>query len=202
MKEKFCKHCNSPLVIKETKKSPSQLEKKYYYTAYYSCPNCKRLYHSDEFKIVNKENESLFDNKELSIGGKAINIWTDGACVGNGQKNAKAAWAFVSGKHEESGRVVGKQTNNTAEGYAIYHALLWAAQNKHKEVRIHSDSQISLYNLKKLPEKVKENREIFIKIDDLINTHNLSVKYVKVLGHSGDVQNERVDKLANSSVDK
>ena len=118
-----CKNCGTPLITKQTKRTPEQLKKSYYYTAYYFCPSCKRLYHDDKFKIENidlfsKNQEPRTKNQELKYD---VHIWTDGACSGNGYDHAKAAWAFVSGKTEKAGRVIGKQTNNTAEAYAIYH---------------------------------------------------------------------------------
>ncbi|MBI2443120.1 MAG: reverse transcriptase-like protein [Candidatus Levybacteria bacterium] len=195
---KICKTCGSPLVVKQTKRTPEQLKKQYYYTAYYYCPRCHRLYHDDEFKVVNK-NADLFSSKpHKPVGAVDVEIWTDGACVYNGTDRASAAWAFVSGKVEKSGRVEGKQTNNTAEAYAVYHALLWALEEGYKKILIHSDSQITIGNLRKPYEMVKENQEIFRLIHDVIMANNLEVWYRKVLGHSGDHNNERVDRLANT----
>ncbi|HEX8932427.1 MAG TPA: RNase H family protein, partial [Patescibacteria group bacterium] len=59
------------------------------------------------------------------------------------------------------------------------------------------DSQISLFNLGKHHSLVKVNREIFQNIAEVIDKHNLQIKWVKVLGHSGEPNNDRVDKLAN-----
>ena len=127
-----------------------------------------------------------------------VEIWTDGACVSNGKPNARAAWAFVSGETEKSGLVKGpKQTNNVAEGLAIFYAIEWAAENNHKKIKIYTDSQISIYNVKKSAHLVKVNREIFQSIEDLIVQHGLQVSYEKVLGHSDDVNNSRADMLAN-----
>jgi ribonuclease HI len=128
-----------------------------------------------------------------------VEIWTDGACVSNGKPNARAAWAFVSGKNEKSGLVKGpKQTNNVAEGLAIFYALEWAAENNYKKIKIYTDSQISIYNVKKSAHLVKVNREIFQSIEDLIVQNGLQVSYEKVLGHSDDVNNSRADMLANN----
>lgn len=194
---KTCKTCGSPLQIRETRKTSEQLKKQYYYTAYYFCPTCQKLYHDEEFKVVNK-NSDLFSEKDHGLEGNPdIEIWTDGACVFNGTDRASAAWAFVSGRFENAGRVKGKQTNNTAEAYAIYHALLWAVEEGHKHILIHSDSQISIGNLKKPYEMVKENQEIFRLISEVIEANSLTVRYKKVLGHSGDPNNDRVDRLAN-----
>ncbi len=194
-----CKHCGHKLIIRKTRRTAEQLKKQYYYTAYYFCPDCHRMYHDDKFKVVN-ENHDLFSGTQPVTGSVDVEIWTDGACVRNGQHSAKAAWAFVSGKHEERGLVIGKQTNNTAEAFAIYHALAWAGKYGYKRIKLHSDSQITINNFKKPLEKIKENREIFAKIYGVIEEHGLQVQYQKVLGHSGDINNERADRLANSLV--
>jgi len=131
------------------------------------------------------------------MGDNPVSIWTDGACVNNGKPTARAAWGFVSGKTERAGKVEGKQTNNVAEGLAIYYALLWAAEKGYKKIQLHTDSQISLFNLKKPASKVIANREIFENIEKVIAENGLAVSYKKVLGHSGDPNNERADKLAN-----
>lgn len=129
---------------------------------------------------------------------KAIDIWTDGACIHNGTAKAKAAWAFVAGDVEKAGHVEGKQTNNRAEAFAIYYALLWAAQDGFKSVMIHTDSQITLHGLHKSPAKVKMNRDIFERIAFVIFNHQLVVSYKKVIGHGTEENNNRADRLANT----
>lgn len=197
MTETICRHCGLPLVVKQTKRTPQQLLKPYYYTAYYVCPRCGRMYHSDEFKVEN-QNYDLFSGQTENGEPVDVEIWTDGACVNNGKENASAAWAFVSGKYEEAGRVEGKQTNNRAEAEAILHALKWAAAQRHRRVKIFCDTQITIYSLQKPLEKIVANKDIFEKIFHVIKQHELFVCYEKVLGHSGIEQNERVDKLANT----
>ena len=191
-----CKTCGSPLLTKPTKRTAEQLKKQYYYTHYYFCPNCQKIYHSEKFKVMN-DNFYLFTKKEmLSPFVSEVDIWTDGACSNNGKENAKASWAFVSGEHEEAGLVEGKQTNNRGEAQAIYHALLWAAEKGYKRIRVHTDSQITLHGVAKRPEMVKENRDIFQKIYNVIEKNALEVQYQKVLGHSTDENNNRADQLA------
>jgi ribonuclease HI len=194
-----CRTCGSKLIQRETQKKPSQLQKVYYYTAYYFCPKCQKIYHNDKFKVINQTHtSSLFDEAGQKREKVDVEIWTDGACVFNGQERARAAWSFVSNDIGEAGLVLGaKQTNNVAEGLAIFYALDWAAKNNFKKIKIYSDSQITLHNLKKPAKNIKANKEIFQKIEDLIKQHNLAVYFEKVIGHSGDVNNERADRLAN-----
>ncbi len=192
-----CRHCGSQLLLTQTKRTPQQLLKPYYYSAYYRCSRCGRMYHSEEFKIKNQNYDLFSGQTELGVP-VDIEIWTDGACVNNGKPNASAAWAFVSGEYEQAGRVEGKQTNNRAEAEAILHALRWAAEHKHRRVKILCDTQITIYGLQKPLEKIVANKDIFEKIFNVINSNDLLVQYEKVLGHSGIAENERVDKLANT----
>jgi len=196
--KKTCRNCGKKLIVKQTKRTAEQLKKPYYYSAYYYCSNCNKLYHDEKFKVINAQSTPLFsDSQTKSLVGYDVSIWTDGACVGNGTPNARAAWAFVSGKTEQTGRVEGKQTNNRAEGLAIYYALKWAAEQKFTKILLHTDSQISIFNLQKPASKVLANREIFEDIEKVIAQNGLQVDYKKVLGHSGEPNNERADALAN-----
>ena len=205
MSTPVCKHCGSELLIKKTKSTSAQAKKVYYYSHYYVCPSCKRLYHDERFKVTNPQTQAIsFDSPNEKNGSKNIvndyiEIWTDGACIYNGTPQAKAAWAFVAGDVEQSGTVEGNQTNNRGEGLAIYHALFWAGEAGYKRIVLHTDSQVSLFSVQKFPEKVVANRDIFIGIASVVAKYGLQVQYKKVLGHSGIEQNERVDKLANTT---
>ncbi|MBI2034238.1 MAG: reverse transcriptase-like protein [Candidatus Levybacteria bacterium] len=131
-----------------------------------------------------------------------IDIWTDGACTYNGTAKAKAAWAFVVSVKdqvvEKAGMVEGKQTNNRAEAFAIYHALLWAGTNGFTSIKIHTDSQITMHGVNKPAFKVKMNRDIFERIAFVIFNHQLVVSYKKVIGHGTEENNNRADRLANT----
>lgn len=202
MGQNICKKCGKELEIRATKKSSSQLTKPYYYSHYYFCPHCQKLYHDSKFKVINPQTISMNlgnNEKKSLIDEFDVQIWTDGACVHNGSPKAKAAWAFVSNDTEKAGKVVGKQTNNRAEGLAIYHALKWAGEQGYKKIQLHTDSQISLYNLAKHYSFVKANKDIFQDIATIIDKYTLDVYYKKVLGHSGNINNERADKLANTT---
>lgn len=195
---KYCKHCGAELRVRQSKRTPQQLKKPYYFTHYYLCPTCGRLYHDNTFKVMNDNYDLFTDPTTLSQEPFDVDIWTDGACTNNGKTNAKAAWGFVSGDYEEAGLVDGKQTNNRGEALAIYHALKWAVKKGYRKIRLHSDSQITLHGVIKHPERVKENRDIFQKIHDVVTENNLIIDYQKVLGHSGDPNNDRADKVATS----
>lgn len=200
--DKRCRSCGHPLEIRQTRPSPPRFQKAYYYTAYYFCPDCQKIYHDDQFKVMNqvRHPELPFASEGSHTKKVDVEIWTDGACSNNGKPTAKASWAFVSGEYEAAGRVEGKQTNNMGEGTAILKALEWAASKGYRVIRLHTDSQISIHNLQKAPDKVKVNRELFEEIAQVIQENNLLVEYVKVPGHADDVNNNRADKLANGLV--
>jgi ribonuclease HI len=220
LEQPICRTCGGKLIKRETRKKASQLNQAYYYTAYYYCPTCQKIYHHDKFKVINKSRPTFSEdfsaplprsetepsenpNNKLAQEGFDAEIWTDGACVFNGRHNARAAWAFVSGQVEMAGLVPGaKQTNNVAEGLAILHALKWAVKNNYKKIKIYSDSQITINNLKKPSSYIKQNREIFQQAESLISENKLTVYYEKVLGHSGDINNTKADRLANQLANK
>jgi ribonuclease HI len=191
-----CKIDGTPLHLVNSQRTPQKLKKQYYYSAYYQCPTCKRIYFDDKFKIINTNYDLFTGGHNLDSVSYDIEIWTDGASSNNGRPHAKAAWAFVTKSYEEGGLVDGKQTNNRGEALAIYHALLWASGKGYKKILLHTDSQITLHGVAKHPDKVKENRDIFQKIYDVVTKNNLKITYHKVLGHSGDPNNERADKVA------
>jgi len=192
-----CKIDDNPLILTPAKNTKKKLTGSYYYSAYYMCPKCRRIYFDDKYKISNFNmslglNSQVQDDQEFFD----IKIWTDGSSSNNGRPNAKAAWAFVAGEYEDAGYVDGKQTNNRGEALAVYYALLWSAEKNYKTICIYTDSQITIFGVAKHPERVKENRDIFQKIYDVVQRNDLQVAYKKVLGHSGDLNNERADKLA------
>ncbi len=50
---KNCRKCDTELIVKQAKKKPKQLKKKYYYTAYNYCPKCKTIYYNNKYKVFN-----------------------------------------------------------------------------------------------------------------------------------------------------
>lgn len=58
----LCRHCDTPVFLKESKFHPSKLDKPYYYNAYLRCPNCLAMYMLERFKVINKKHY-VVDNK-------------------------------------------------------------------------------------------------------------------------------------------
>jgi len=146
-------------------------------------------------------------------------VYTDGACIHNGKKNAKAGIGIFFGpgdKRNVSERITGKQTNNAAELEAIIRVfqILDKEIKKGDEYVIMTDSEYAIkcmksygYKLalkhwksdKPIPnlEKVKVGFTLFQ------NYPNISLQHVRA--HTGkknahSIGNEWADKLATASI--
>jgi ribonuclease HI len=146
-------------------------------------------------------------------------VYTDGACINNGKKNAKAGIGIFFGlgdKRNVSERITGKQTNNAAELEAIIRVfqILDKEIKKGDEYVIMTDSEYAIkcmgsygYKLalkhwksdKPIPnfEKVKAGYTLFQ------NYPNVTLEHIRA--HTGkkdthSLGNEWADKLATSSI--
>ena len=139
-----------------------------------------------------------------------IEIFTDGACRGN---PGPGGWGALlrAGKHEKElwgGEL--HTTNNRMEMTAVIMSL--QALKKPSDVVLTTDSQyvrkgitewISGWkrrNWKTASKQPVKNVELWKQIDALAVQHTIEWRWVK--GHSGHVENERVDELANRGIDE
>ena len=141
---------------------------------------------------------------------KKVEIFTDGACRGNPGPGGYGSIIRIKGKTEELRGSAEKTTNNIMELTAAVVAL-----NQLKdpcEVVLTSDSQYLVkgmtewidgwirkgwINSSKQPVK---NKELWVELDRLNRQHRIS--WVWIRGHSGHVENERCDRLANQAIDE
>ncbi len=141
---------------------------------------------------------------------KKVEIFTDGACRGNPGPGGYGSIIRIKGKAEEFRGSAEKTTNNIMELTAAIVAL-----NQLKEpceVVLTSDSQYLVkgmtewidgwirkgwINSSKQPVK---NKELWVELDRLNRRHRVS--WVWIRGHSGHVENERCDRLANQAIDE
>ena len=149
----------------------------------------------------------------------SVRVFTDGACEGNGKKNAAASWAFYfpdhkSFSHAEKLNIADPQTNNRAELTAILQAVCCIIENFTTDVSatIYTDSSYSKDCLTKwLSGWVAKgwktaaggdvkNRDLIEEISRKLSTLN-SYTIVHVMAHTGktdelSVGNAIVDQMA------
>jgi ribonuclease HI len=131
--------------------------------------------------------------------GKALELWTDGACSGNPGPMGIGIVALDGGKRREHGEYLGVGTNNIAELTAIDRALDLAGDDAaQRHVRIFTDSAYSIGVLSK-GWKAKANQELIARMRRRLATLP-NVEFVKVSGHAGVPENERCDELARRAI--
>jgi ribonuclease HI len=124
----------------------------------------------------------------------SVKFYTDGSCV-----NTVGGWAFIALEEqdeiifetEDSGKCE-NTTHNRMELTAVIKAIEHAIKNRMKNIEIYSDSLLTINCAQKLWKR-NLNLDLWGVFDDLAK--NVVIKWVKVKGHSGDVYNNRVDRL-------
>lgn len=145
----------------------------------------------------------------------SINVYTDGSCIHNGKPNAKAGIGVYFGENDNrnvSRRVVGKQSNNTAELTAIITALIILRDEimRGDNIIIHTDSEYSIKCMTTYGSKLEKqgylvnapNIELIKKGRSLLKPN---VSFHHVFSHTGkkdihSIGNERADILASRAL--
>ncbi len=140
----------------------------------------------------------------------SVEIFTDGACLGNPGPGGWAALLRFKGTEKE---LVGGErdtTNNRMELKAVIEGL--RALSRPCEVHVYSDSQYVLKGIqewmpgwkrkgwKTADKKPVKNVDLWQELDALRAPHD--IKWTWVRGHDGHVENERVDVLARTEAEK
>jgi ribonuclease HI len=141
---------------------------------------------------------------------KKIEVFTDGACRGN---PGPGGWGAILryGQHEKELQGAEPQTtNNRMELMAAIAAL--ESVKETCDVSVTTDSQYVrqgvtnwMANWKKngwrtSDKKPVKNQDLWQRLDAASAQHNIEWHWVK--GHSGHIENERCDTLANIAIDK
>jgi len=146
-------------------------------------------------------------NKNQSI--KKVNIFTDGACKGNPGKGGWGALLIYNGVEKELSGGEMDTTNNRMELMAVIKAL--ESLKFPCSLNITSDSTYVLKgitewlknwkknNWKTAAKKEVKNADLWQRLDQLVQQHEIQWHWVK--GHSGHLENERVDQLANLGIE-
>lgn len=136
-----------------------------------------------------------------------VEIFTDGACLGNPGNGGWGAILRCKGVEKELSGGCTMTTNNRMELTAIIEALsvLKTACN----VTLYTDSRYCMDGVTKWLTNWRKNNwkttnkknpvknvDLWQKLDSLLQRH--TIKWVWVKGHNGHAENERVDALAKS----
>lgn len=136
-----------------------------------------------------------------------VTIYTDGACSRNGAKNAIGGYGtiIVCGEHEKiiRGHAIGT-TNNRMELTAVIAGVL--ALKKPCQIQVMTDSQYVVSGAKSmrtwLQKKDLPNKDLWLQLIEAGNKGGHKMKFIHVEGHSGEVYNERCDRIAREQIRK
>lgn len=139
----------------------------------------------------------LDSNGRFVQSSRTLTVSTDGSVVTEGRRKGKdhgaGGWAFVV--HETGEEISGSSldaTNNQMELTAVIAAIKHAPTENSLRIRTDSQYVAGIVNQSNI---VKSNMELWKEYRALSQGRRIKVEWVK--GHSGDVQNERADRLAN-----
>lgn len=139
---------------------------------------------------------------------KTVELYTDGACSGNPGPGGWGALLRYNGVEKELSGAEADTTNNRMELMAAIEGL--KAIKRGCQVKIYTDSKYVLQGVtewmdgwkakgwKTADKKPVKNQDLWIELDTQVNRHQ--IKWIWVKGHSGHVENERVDTLAREAI--
>lgn len=136
-----------------------------------------------------------------------VTIHTDGACSRNGAKNAIGGYGaiIVCGEHEKivRGYEIGT-TNNRMELTAVIMGV--RSLKKPCKIKVSTDSQYvctGAHNMRAwLKKKDFPNKDLWVQLIKAGTEGGHTMSFVKVNGHTGEVYNERCDKIAREQIQK
>ncbi len=141
---------------------------------------------------------------------KKVEMYTDGACRGN---PGPGGWGVLLRNGESERTLYGGEpetTNNRMELTAAIEGL--AALSEPCRVELTTDSEYvrrgitewmqawKQRNWRTAARKPVANRDLWERLDAIASAHDVRWHWVR--GHSGHVDNERVDALANQAIDE
>jgi ribonuclease HI len=141
---------------------------------------------------------------------KTVQLFTDGACLGNPGPGGWGALLRFNGTEKELAGSAADTTNNRMELQAVIEGL--NALTRPCIVEVYTDSQYvqkgitewisgwKARNWKTAAKKPVKNADLWQALDDAQAPHRVSWHWVK--GHAGHPENERVDDLARLEAEK
>ena len=141
---------------------------------------------------------------------KYIEIYTDGACKGNPGIGGWGAILIYKDHVKEISGFESDTTNNIMELTAVIKALESLKEQCHVVLTTDSNyvkdgitdwiNNWKLNGWKTANKQPVKNKELWIMLDSLSKKHIIDWKWVK--GHSGHLENERADQLANEAIEQ
>lgn len=146
-----------------------------------------------------------------------VHVYTDGSCENNGKKNATAGLGVYFGDNHPlnaADPVKGRATNNAGEIQAAIKAIEDAQKHTIKRLNIFTDSQFLINSVCKWMTAWKAkgwmlssgkpvvNQIDFKRLDQLINSGNMLIKWSYIAAHRGHTGNEEADRLAKEGAKK
>jgi ribonuclease HI len=141
---------------------------------------------------------------------EAVELFTDGACLGNPGPGGWAALLRYKGTEKELTGGESFTTNNRMELRAVIEGLRALTRTSH--VVVMTDSQYVQKGItewidgwkkrgwRTADKKPVKNADLWQQLDEARNGHQVTWYWVK--GHAGHVENERVDVLARTEAEK
>lgn len=139
---------------------------------------------------------------------KHVDIYTDGACIGNPGPGGYGTILRYNAKEKELSEGFRLTTNNRMEMLAVIKGL--EALKEPCEVDLYADSLYVINGIEKgwakswranswrKKDKTQAvNSDLWQRLLDLCETHTVRFHWVK--GHNGHAENERCDQLANAA---
>ena len=135
-----------------------------------------------------------------------IKIYTDGSCLEN---PGNGGWAAIINDNGDTKKISGSEKNTTNNRMELMAPIMALKKIKKKTaITIFTDSKYvkdgitdwikkwKLNNWKNSNKKPVKNKDLWIKLDNCCQKHNVSWKWVKA--HAGNELNNLVDELAVS----
>lgn len=141
---------------------------------------------------------------------KIIQIYTDGACSGNPGPGGWGALLRYNGTEKELNGFEAETTNNRMELTAVIEAL--KALKRKCVIHLYTDSTYVKDGVEKWlngwkakgwktsTKKPVKNQDLWELLDKELHKHDIQWHWVK--GHSGHIENERVDALARQAIEE
>lgn len=142
---------------------------------------------------------------------RSVEIWTDGSCSPN---PGLGGWAALlrsdKGAEQELSNHEYETTNSRIEMMAAIKALEWLKQPR--RVKLHTDSDFVFKGMTiwlrgwkdkgwlGSDKKPVKNQDLWERLEAATARHE--VEWIRVRGHSGHPENERVDRLAKAAITK